>query len=200
MSIDELDVWAQPPGRRRMRRRGTRHGVAAAAGVIAVALAVWTLVGIQVDGPLSWQLAGGATACSPDPLDAPGDVTWTFGIGAELPFRIQDVRLIGAHNVALVGAYIAVIDPGPDGVYQVPAVAAGWPSLAGGMSPASLVDAAGATVTGPAPHALVLRLRVEDPAMEASFKDVGIIYRSGPVRHEKRLEYMQRLVAGGSCT
>ena len=40
---------------------------------------------------------------------------------------------------------------------------------------------------------------VDDPAIEASFKDVGIIYRSGPVRHEKRLEYMQRLVAGGSC-
>lgn len=200
MSIDEVDVWAQPPGRRRMRRRVTRRGVAAAAGVLVVALTVWTLVGIQVDGPLSWQVAGGATACSPDPLDAPGDVTWTFGIGAELPFRIQDVRLIGAQNVALVGAYVAVMDPGPDAVYQVPPVAAGWPSLAGAISPASLVDAAGATVTGPSPHALVLRLRVDDPTIESSFKDVGLIYRSGPVRHEKLLEFTQRLVVGGSCT
>lgn len=199
MSINELDVWAQPPRRRRMRRQATRRAVAAAVGVLAVALTVWTLVGIQVDGPLSWQVAGGSTACTPDPLDKPGDLTWTFGIGSELPFRIQEVRLIGAHNVALVEAYVAVIDPGPDGAYGLPPVATGWPALAGAISPASLVDAAGATVNGPSPHALVLRLRVDDPTIESSFTDVGIVYRSGPVRHEKRLEYTQRIVPG-TCT
>jgi hypothetical protein len=200
MSINELDVWAEPPGRRRMRRRATRRVVAAAVGVLVVALTVWTLVGIQVDGPLSWQVAGESTACAPDPLETPGDVTWTFGIGTELPFRIQEVRLTGAHNVVLVGAYIAVMDPGPDGAYHLPPVAAGWPALAGAISPASLVDAAGATVSGPSQHALVLRLRVDDPTIESSFTDVGIVYRSGPVRHEKRLESAQRLIPGGSCT
>lgn len=191
MSIDGLDLETTPPRRRRFVRRA----LVAAAAVLAVALTAWTLIGIQVDGPLSWQVAGGSDACTPDPLSTSGDVTWSFGIGSDLPFRVEEVRLIGARNIVLVGAYVGVLAPGAN----VPPLAAGWPSLGGAISPAGLVGVAGAAVTGPSSHVLVLRLRVDDPSTEASFQDVGITCRSGLIRHEKRLKYRQRLVPDGSC-
>lgn len=157
-------------------------------------------VGIQVDGPLDEQHLARSTGCAPSPLTTPGDVTFATGLGAGLPFRISDVRLVGAKNISLAGAYVAVIDPGADGVYPLPPLAPGWPSIGGTVSPSSLVPAAGATLTGPALHALVLRLRIDDPTVDSSFQDVGLDYRSGPVRHEKRLQLSQRLVVGGSCT
>ena len=199
MRRNELDVHAEAG-------QGTKWGprrlwFAGGAGILIVAFAVWTLAGIHVDGPLDWQHAGYSSACAKEPLDEAGDLTLALGIGKDLPFRAQGARLIGAKNVTLAGAYIGVLFPGAkDGVYRLPPLAAGWPALEGGtISSSSLTPLAGATLDRSSQHALVLRLHVDDPKSDASFKDVGLLYRSGPIRHEKRLEYGQRLVAGGTC-
>jgi hypothetical protein len=165
-----------------------------------IALVVWSLVGIWVDGPLDWQHAGSSTACAPDPLDAPGDVTLTLGLGSSLPDRPLGVRLHGAHGIVLVEAKVGVVSAGADGRYVLPPLSAGWPALAGGtVAPESLVPAVGASVDGTLDQALVLHLHVSDPTVESGFQDVGIVYRSGLIRHEKRFEYTQRLVPGPVC-
>ena len=134
-------------------------------------------------------------------MDAPYAIVEQLepGVARLLASNPSPFTYFGTQTYLVGDEELVVIDPGPDGAYGLPPVAAGWPSLAGAISPASLVDAAGATVNGPSPHALVLRLRVDDPTTESSFTDVGIVYRSGPVRHEKRLEYTQRIVPG-TCT
>ncbi len=200
MSIPELEVPGPASGSPRTRGRVLRHMVPVVVGASAIALLVWSVVAVHVDGPLDWQHAGHSLACAPDPLDEPGDVTMALGVGSRLPFRPQGVRLIGAQGVTLVEADVGVVAQGADGDYVLPPVAAGWPSLAGStMSPSSLVPAAGARIDGPVQHALVLRLHVDDPKAEAGFQDVGVLYRSGIVRHEVRLEYTQQLIPGGTC-
>ena len=198
MSVSELDGWE--PRRTGHRRR---HGVAVGSGVIGLGLVgiVWALVAIHDGGPVAWEDTGHTTACAPDPLDAPGDLTVVLPVGTLRPYRLLEARLIGAHGLSLVDADIAVVTPGADGSYVLPPVSAGWPTLEGGtVRPDSLIPAAGAELSG-LPQALVLHLHVDDPTAESAFEDVGLVYRAGLTRYQQRLEYTQRLVPGDQvCT
>ena len=187
--------------RRTSHRR--HHSLAVGAVVIGLGLTygVWALVAIHDGGPVVWEDTGHNTACAPDPLDAPGDLTMVLPVGTLQGYRLLGVRLVGAHGVSLVEADVGIVEQGPDGAYVLPALAAGWPTLAGGtLSPETLTPTPGATISG-FPQALVLHLHVNEPNVESGFQDVGLVYRAGVARYEQRLDYTRRLVPGDQvCT
>jgi len=154
----------------------------------------------RADDPFADVHRGHATACAPNPLSTPGDLTLAIGLERTRTFRLRDVRLVGARNVTLRGAYVGVVRRGPDGDYVLPPLAVGWPTLSGGtISSSSLVPAAGADIDRSSEHAILLRLHVDDATADGGFQDIGLVYRSGLVRRETRLEYTQLLVANGTC-
>jgi hypothetical protein len=194
VSNGELDGWDLVT-HERPAPRARRRVLLAAACVLAIAFGAWTLFGTWQDGPIDWQHAGHSTACSPNPMTTPGDLTMVLDLGPSLPYRPLGVRLHGVHGISVVDAKVGVVAPGADGTYALSPLAAGWPTLTGStIAPESLVPAVGAAIDGPEDHALVLRLHVDDPTAEAGFEDVGLVYRSGLIRHEKLFEFTQRLV------
>ena len=200
VSVGELDGWdlvASPPARRPRRRRGRSAGAVGVA--LVVGYAVWSLVAIHDGGPVRWEPTGHASACATNPLDEPGDLTVTLGLGTFGEYRPLGARLVGAHGLSLVEADVTALRLGPGGDGGRPPVAAGWPSFGGAVaSSAGLVPLAGATITGP-PQVLVLHLHVDEPRAEVGFRDVGVVYRAGLFRYERLLDASQRLVPAGTA-
>jgi hypothetical protein len=200
MSVSELDGWKPVAPPRRPRSPRARRAIAAGVSTVTVGLlcwyGVWAFTGVHGGGPVAWEDTGHNTACAPDPLEAPGDLTMVLPVGTLLQHQLLEARLIGAHGLSLVEADLGTLGQGPNGDYVLPPVNAGWPALdRGTVVPGSLIPAVGAAIGG-FPQVLVLHLHVDDPAVESGFQDVGLIYRAGMSRYELRLEYTQRLVPG----
>ena len=201
VSVSELDGWGRPLRRRPRLRRSVRLGAGALSAGLLGWYVVWIFVGIHGNGPVAWEDTGHVTACAPDPLVVPGDVTIALAVGSLGPYHAMEIRLVDPQNVSLVEADIGKVALGANPP-ALPPAAAGWPALPGGAIAAdSLVPAVGATIRS-GTDALVLHLHVADPRVEAGFRDVGIVYRAGALalRYEQRLAYGQRLVVGSACT